>query len=64
MLDIIGSPGKTLMLLKKKSKVAKSGFKRKKMGTLGTFREIKDGTKALKSGVAGFATNPSVPMHE
>ena len=52
------------MLLKKKSKVAKSGFKRKKMGTLGTFREIKDGTKAVKSGTAAFASNPSVPMHE
>jgi hypothetical protein len=63
VLDFLGSPGKTLMLLKKQSKVAKSGFKRKKMGTLGSFREIKDGTKALKSGVAGFATNPSVPMH-
>ena len=52
------------MLLKKQSKAAKSGFKRKKMGTLGSFREIKDGTKAVKSGTAPFASNPSVPMHQ
>ena len=64
MLDFLGSPGKTLMLLKKQSKAAKSGFKRKKMGTLGSFREIKDGTKAVKSGTAPFASNPSVPMHQ
>jgi hypothetical protein len=35
-----GSPGKTLMLLKKASKPQRSGFKRKKLTVLGTFKEI------------------------
>ena len=48
------------MLLKKQSKVAKSGFKRKKLSALGTFKEIKDGTKSLKSGSAPFASNPGL----
>jgi hypothetical protein len=36
----LGSPGKTLMLLKKASKPQRSGFKRKQLPVLGTFKEI------------------------
>jgi hypothetical protein len=48
------------MLLKKASKASKAGFKRKKLAPLGTLKEIKDGTKSLKSGVAGFSLNPAL----
>ena len=41
------------------SKVAKSGFKRKKLAPLGSFKEIKDGSKSLKSGTAPFSHNPA-----
>ena len=33
--------GKTLMLLKKSSKQARSGFKRKRLSVAGTYQEIK-----------------------
>jgi hypothetical protein len=55
----LGSPGKTLMLLKKASKPQRSGFKRKKLSVLGSFREIQDGTKRLKESTSGFASIPS-----
>ena len=37
----IGHHGKTLMLLKKSSKRARSGFKRKKLNVAGSYQEIK-----------------------
>lgn len=38
---MIGHHGKTLMLLKKNSKRARSGFKRKKLSVAGSYQEIK-----------------------
>jgi hypothetical protein len=43
----LGSPGKTLMLLKKASKPSRKGFKRKKVNVLGSFKEIMEGTKKI-----------------
>jgi hypothetical protein len=54
----LGSPGKTLMLLKKASKPQRSGFKRKKVYVLGSFKEIQDGTKKVKESTSAFATIP------
>ena len=49
------------MLLKKASKPAHRGFKRKKIDALGSYAQIKDGSKKVEGGVAGFASNSSVP---
>jgi hypothetical protein len=47
------------MLLKKASKPHRSGFKRKKLPVLGTFKEILDGSKKLKESTSGFASIPN-----
>ena len=52
------------MLLKKASKPAHRAFKRKKIGALGSFMEIKDGTKKVEGGVSAFTNNPAVPQRQ
>jgi hypothetical protein len=49
------------MLLKKASKPAHRSFKRKKIDALGTYEEIKGGTKKVEGGASGFASNPGLP---
>ena len=44
------------MLLKKTSKAAKSGFKRKKIAPLGSLKDIKEGPKPQNSGLPAFAS--------
>jgi len=56
----IESPGRTLHLLKTASKAGRSGFKRKKLSVLGSYKEVKDGTKKLASGVSSFAQSADV----
>jgi hypothetical protein len=46
------------MLLKSKSKPQRKGFKRKRLGVLGSFQEIKDGAKKVDSTFGAFASNP------
>ncbi len=60
MFNLLGSPGKTLMLLKKASKPAHRGFKRKKINPLGSYQEIKSGAKKVEAGSQGFASNPAL----
>ncbi len=48
------------MLLKKASKPAPRGFKRKKVLALGSFQEIKSGTKKVEGTNIAFANNPGV----
>jgi hypothetical protein len=52
---LVESPGTTLNLLKSASKAGRYGFKRKKLSVLGSYKEIKDGTKKLATGVSSFA---------
>jgi hypothetical protein len=52
------------MLLKKVSKPAPKGFKRKKVTALGSYQEIKTGAKKIDGGVASFASNPSLISRE
>ena len=48
------------MLLKTKSKPARKGFKRKRLDILGSFKEIKEGTKKVDASMGGFASNPRI----
>ena len=55
------------MLLKSGSKKARSGFQRKKLNSLGAFKEIIGGQKKVAEGTASFAqpvtsTNPKNSM--
>jgi hypothetical protein len=52
------------MLLKKVSKPAPRGFKRKKITALGSFQEIKSGAKKIEGGGGAFASNPSLISKE
>ncbi len=55
MIIIAESPGTTLHLLKVTSQKARAGFKRKKLDVLGSFKEVKDGTKKLTFTATQFA---------
>jgi hypothetical protein len=55
LIKPIESPGRTLHLLKSASKAGRSGFKRKKLSVLGSYKEVKDGSKKLAAGVSSFA---------
>lgn len=55
LIKPIESPGRTLHLLKSASKAGRSGFKRKKLTVLGSYKEVKDGSKKLAAGVSSFA---------
>ena len=52
------------MLLKKASKPAPRAFKRKKIDALGSFDEIKQGTKKIVGGSNAFANNPGLPQRQ
>ena len=52
------------MLLKKASKPANRGFKRKKIDALGSYEEIKGGAKRVEGGASGFANNPTIPQRQ
>ena len=52
------------MLLKKASKPANAGFKRKKIDALGTFKEIKEVKKKVDGPSAAFASNPGVVQRQ
>ena len=47
------------MLLKKTSKPAKSGFKRKKIAPLGSLKDLKVGSKPSSSALPAFASGTS-----
>ncbi len=48
------------MLLKKASKPAPRGFKRKKISALGSYTEIKSGQKKIDGPNPGFSSNSSL----